>query len=283
MSIPYYVEFGGGLGDVFYQIYTWGQYRALERLTPEERATVVLVSHNPHVEELFRWHPKQEQLTVRSVGYWDCGEDKVKRREHGLPPFGGQKFYALPSYRDEGRMPFYVSGEDCTVLESIERAADRFLGHQSLRDDVSEGKRGSGIVVFSVSAGESERDIPPDIVTEVVEAVLASGRLPVFVGRNYERHGRREVVPTATIRLPAARAALSRAAVAAVTSPHSACIRWAAVSSAFTGRNVPGPTCSVTVSVPTPRSRSCCRRSGVKWRPAVGAATAPSFRAKTVW
>ena len=47
-------------------------------------------------------------------------------------------------------------------------------------------------------------------------------------------------------RPPRARAALRRAPSAAETEPHSACMRWSAVSSAFTGRKVPAPTCSVT-------------------------------------
>ena len=46
---------------------------------------------------------------------------------------------------------------------------------------------------------------------------------------------------------PARRAALSASAVAALTTPYSACIRWSSVSSALTGRNVPAPTCSVTL------------------------------------
>ena len=77
-----------------------------------------------------------------------------------------------------------------------------------------------------------------------------------------------------------ARTALSASAVAAETLPHSACISWPAVSSAFTGRNVPAPTCSVTLCRPTPRACSRASSASVKCRPAVGAATAPSSRAK---
>ena len=58
---------------------------------------------------------------------------------------------------------------------------------------------------------------------------------------------RSAVEPTATMRPPLARAALSASAVSAETVPNSACILWPAVSSAFTGRNVPAPTCSVTL------------------------------------
>lgn len=184
MSVPYYVEFGGGLGDVFYQMYTWGQYRALEKLREGAHVQVVLVSHNPYVAELFRWHPKREQMTVRSVGYWSPEENDAKRREHKMPPHDEGKRFAMPSYRDDTPMPFYLSNEDNTVLAGIQRAGKRFRG-QAPAD-------AGGFVVFSVSAGLPERDIPPEIVCEIAEAVIQSGRLPVFVGRTYERHGRRE-------------------------------------------------------------------------------------------
>src|SRR5262245_5685535 len=68
---------------------------------------------------------------------------------------------------------------------------------------------------------------------------------------------RSEVEPAATIRPPARRAALSACAVCALTLPCSACMRWAAVSAALTGRNVPAPTCSVTLCSVMPR---CVRR-----------------------
>src|ERR1043166_4574727 len=58
---------------------------------------------------------------------------------------------------------------------------------------------------------------------------------------------RSDVEPTAMMRPPAPRAALSAAAVSALTLPVSACIRCPAVSSLLTGRNVPAPTCSVTL------------------------------------
>ena len=78
------------------------------------------------------------------------------------------------------------------------------------------------------------------------------------------------MVPTATIRPPRARASFSARAVSAETEPHSACMRCSAVSSAFTGRKVPAPTCSVTKWRLTPRSSRRRKSSSVKCRPAVG-------------
>ena len=58
------------------------------------------------------------------------------------------------------------------------------------------------------------------------------------------------------MRPPARRAALSASAVSALTVPASGCIRCPDVSSAFTGRNVPAPTCSVTLCMAMPRCAS---------------------------
>ena len=55
------------------------------------------------------------------------------------------------------------------------------------------------------------------------------------------------------------------------------------ISSAFTGRNVPSPTCSVTYPIFTPFAFSLSSSSGVKCKPAVGAAAEPLCFAKTVW
>ncbi len=81
---------------------------------------------------------------------------------------------------------------------------------------------------------------------------------------------RRLVVPAAAMRPPAWRTAFSRAALAASSTALSGCMRWAAVSSAVTGRKVPSPTCRVTVSRAMPAAASRSSRPGVKCSPAVG-------------
>ena len=91
-----------------------------------------------------------------------------------------------------------------------------------------------------------------------------------------------EVVPIETIRPPAARVASTARAVASGTSPHSACMVWASVSSTRTGWKVPAPTCSVTPAEAMPASASAAISAGVKWSPAVGAATEPSYLANSV-
>ncbi len=87
------------------------------------------------------------------------------------------------------------------------------------------------------------------------------------------------VVPTATTRAPRARAAATAAAVAGGIRYHSLCIRCAARSSSCTGANVPAPTCSVTQANAIPAARSVASIDSSKCRPAVGAATAPGWRA----
>ena len=94
---------------------------------------------------------------------------------------------------------------------------------------------------------------------------------------------RATVVPTATTRRPSrfARAIAARASDGMRTSSGGSV--WASVSSTVTGLKVPAPTASVRSAISTPPSRSAARIGSVKWRPAVGAATASGSRAKTVW
>src|SRR3989338_1940185 len=94
---------------------------------------------------------------------------------------------------------------------------------------------------------------------------------------------RRAVVPTGMTRPPALRGALISVAACGVTSPHSACILWVVTSSTLTGRKVPAPTCSVTSVNCTPLAASACNSASSKCSEAVGAATAPAWRAKTGW
>ena len=101
--------------------------------------------------------------------------------------------------------------------------------------------------------------------------------------RDTDSSSRSEVVPIDTTRPPRMRVASTARAVAGETSPHSACIVWASVSSTRTGWKVPAPTCSVTPAVVMPLSASAAISSGVKCRPAVGAATEPSCLANSVW
>jgi hypothetical protein len=166
--MEYDIEFGGGLGDIFYQMCVEGGYRLLDRLGPQDRARVILISHNPFASELFRWHPHAPQIEVRDLGYWLPQDDARMRLEHGLP-------YRRSSYPVAATpVVFHPSPEDLAVL----------------------GELGSErCVVFAASAGLPDRDLPVEIVERLAALSGAAGLLPVFTGRNYERHGRREYRP----------------------------------------------------------------------------------------
>jgi len=58
---------------------------------------------------------------------------------------------------------------------------------------------------------------------------------------------------------------------------------WEAISFTRTGMKVPGPVCRVILCTSTPSALISSSRELVKWSPAVGAATAPSLSANTVW
>lgn len=91
------------------------------------------------------------------------------------------------------------------------------------------------------------------------------------------------VVPTAITRRFCARALLMIWAFFSSIEYHSECIWWSSRFWAVTGLKVPAPTWRVTCANEMPFAARESRRFVVKWRPAVGAATAPCSWAKTVW
>jgi hypothetical protein len=159
-----YLEFGGGLGDIFYQMFHDGGYGALQTLTAHDRALIVLITHNPHARELFVHHPRASQLEVRDLGYWPPSDDVVMRRRHGLPR-------GAPGLPISRAPEFYPSMADRDWLDRLD---------------------GTAYVVFSVTAGLPERDVPGDLVETLIELAIAHSLLPVMVGRNYPRFDRHE-------------------------------------------------------------------------------------------
>ena len=86
------------------------------------------------------------------------------------------------------------------------------------------------------------------------------------------------VVPTATTRRRSARARFTASATAGGITIRSAGSAWSSILSVLIGRNVPGPTWSVSWCSSTPRRWISSSRGGVKWSPAVGAAIDPGGR-----
>jgi hypothetical protein len=141
-----------------------GGYNALQTLTSQDRALIVLITHNPHVRELFDHHPRAGQLDVRDLGYWSLTDDTAMRRYHGLPRGAG-------GFPAGGAPEFYPSSGDREWLDRLDGAA---------------------YVVFSISAGLRDRDVPTHLIEDLVELAVAHSLLPVLVGRNYQRFDRRE-------------------------------------------------------------------------------------------
>ena len=167
----YTLEFGGGLGDIFDQLYYRGAYNILRDLESQDTANVLLVTHNPHAKELFEWHPKRMQFEVQALGYWLVEDDTRIRAERGLPPAGSNGFLPV---RD-------------SVIEYHPNPEDRKL----LKKHV-QGKR---CIVLSPGAGTQDRTIPWELLREeIIPRLLevADRFQLVAVGRNYDRHGRTE-------------------------------------------------------------------------------------------
>ncbi len=164
----YYLEYGGGLGDVFYQMYQDGSYSVLDELGSDDRITVVLITHNPYVRELFDYHPKAKQIEVKDLGYWLPEQDLEMRKHHGLP------LLKPPLPVSSKHVEFYPAPSDFPIIEQF---------------------CGKPYIVFSVSAGLPDRDVPMDLTKNLVREVRVRSLLPVFVGRNFNRFGRSEYRP----------------------------------------------------------------------------------------
>lgn len=163
-------EFGAGLGDVITLVYTSERYAVLETLPPNERAMIVLMSHNPYAKEIFKWHPKSNQFDVRDLGFWWPSEDKEKRRLHGIPP--AQPFH----YVRQESVKFYPSPEDYKILETL---------------------KSFPFIVVNAGAGGVDRNIPGDICEDSVNAIVGRGYREfnfraVIIGRHYNDENRKE-------------------------------------------------------------------------------------------
>ncbi len=154
-----FVEFGAGLGDVVTLMYTSARYNSLESIGPEERVTIVLMSHNPFAHELFKWHRNAARMEVRDLGFWWPKEDAEKRAFHKLP--SAQPFV----YEVQKSCRFYPSPEDLATLSYLES-----LG---------------GYVVVSASAGGTDRNIPAETCERAIDVFLEAGYPVVVTGRTY--------------------------------------------------------------------------------------------------
>jgi hypothetical protein len=162
------MEFGGGLGDVYYQLYAKNVYNVLWNLGPHDTATVWLVCLNPYAAELFTSLPTADRIDLRVIDYGAMVADPGLRKRLGMPPHGitGQ-IPAVP-----GPIRFPVTPQDTAVLDPLT----------------------PGYVVLAAGAGTPDRTIDGALFKRVIGDFLlqAPGRQLVLVGRNFAREGREE-------------------------------------------------------------------------------------------
>jgi hypothetical protein len=195
-----YLEFGGGLGDVFNQMYHNGAYNVLRDLRQGELARVALFSHNPSAKELFEWHPKRAQFRIIDCGYFCIAEEeKVEREKWGLPmvpqilPTKDKfiEFFPNPvEWMPDNRNIAYIINERTRRAQRRLLIEDRFPGRRQSKQltDAEEWK----IVVIAAAASEPSRNLPPEFVDSVCKELITQGYLPVQVGKSYPRFDRRE-------------------------------------------------------------------------------------------
>lgn len=196
----YYLEFGGGLGDVFSQIFHRGAYTFLENLPDRVRVKVALFCHNPAAAELFLHNHhisrriESGQIEFINVGYLHTAEEQAAgRAKFGLPPAGEQDNGIIP----ESKEPIFKMTEgDLERFFNVQPSCTRLAGSDCRVQLQTSNLKPQTFIVFSVSAGLSERTFSATLFTETVWRVVDAGYPAVIVGRNYDRHGRTELRET---------------------------------------------------------------------------------------
>lgn len=156
-----YLEFYGGLGDIFNHIHWLPCYGALEAMESYETATIVVSSHNPHAHELFLWHPNRERFTIINIGFYASLLQDEARRRVGFRAGGCEHPYQfLP-------VNFFPNPTD-----------EAFIGDtQAHRQPY---------VVFAAAAGDLNRTVPANTVREAQEIAARRGFNVLVVGRTYK-------------------------------------------------------------------------------------------------
>jgi hypothetical protein len=155
----------GGLGDAFIAMHETDGYDALNRLRPDERARVYIISHNPFVPEIFHWHPYATQIDVFTSSHFFLNfTDPAERARGGIPP---EPIDPAPT-RPRTPVQFWPSPKDFEVLE-LSLPREPYL-----------------VVAPTASGMEIEnRNLPLSILTTAL-AHARIRRIPaVLVGRTY--------------------------------------------------------------------------------------------------
>lgn len=176
------VEVRGGLGDAFITLHETMAYERLEKLGDGEAAEVGIISHNPFVDEIFKWHPNAGRIKIRKSRYFFLEyNDRGKRLDAGA-------FERAPEPqppRERGPISFYPSSEDLRVIAA--ELPDRpYLA-----------------IAPTASGMEIEnRNIPPGIVANICALACLRDIPVVFLGRTYQGPHAPKAAPTRPVDPP---------------------------------------------------------------------------------
>lgn len=154
-----HIELLGGLGDCFNRLYGVDWMPRLLEIHREEIVDVTIISHNPFVDELFKWHPKRDQLVLRKVKFHYPWTDEAWRRQNHLPD--SPPIHNLPQDRIEYFPP---------------------LHEYALIDKLSSKK----FLIFVISAGTTERHIPYLMRERMATWAISMGYEIYVIGRQYK-------------------------------------------------------------------------------------------------
>lgn len=168
-------ELRGGLGDAFIALHESVAYEILDELGVDDRARIIINSHNPFVSEIFKWHPKAKKIDlVIAKQFFPDYFDPAKREEAGLP--ATSPIACEP--RTRAPITFYPSPEDKAVLSTA----------------IPKGP----FLAAALSASGTDRNLPPAMVNTALAAANRMGIPVVLLGRNYvcAFHDKQEIQPS---------------------------------------------------------------------------------------
>ncbi|MCB1078389.1 MAG: hypothetical protein KDM63_00150 [Verrucomicrobiae bacterium] len=151
----------GGLGDIIMKLYRSTGYHSLEHAS--ETTNILLVTHNPFVAELFRWHPNREHFVIFDL------------------------FHKFREYVDKG----YKRGERIDQIfkflgipRSLEIGARKLVMPNYYAPDPVES---DGHVIFQPYAGAWGRCLTPEVIKRLLECFSNIDRRVFVITRSYVR------------------------------------------------------------------------------------------------
>lgn len=154
-----HIELLGGLGDCLNRLYSIDWMPKLLEVPAGEMVDVTIISHNPFVDELFKWHPKRSQLNIRKIKFHYPWDDKEWRKKNDLPDS------PQLDYAPQDRIEYFPP-----------------LHEYPLIDKLSEKK----FLIFVISAGTQERHIPEFTRERMATWAISMGYQIYVIGRRYQ-------------------------------------------------------------------------------------------------